>query len=197
MVSTSVEGEGLEQGEAGRTIGQLLQLSWGRYWVSEPEQGSGRWQMADFLVHLPLKHLNSAHSEPSTSSAPADLLLPPHPHYRRWSHWPPSYSTRNPRIVLNSFLSQGPFDPRQFSSHSLRGQQSSTRVLTMILSLLQSSNGLPLFVSQSQTRAWRTAAVPPTKGTSEVGAVQAQVLKTLRGCTNQQELKIRGARRSL
>lgn len=37
----------------------------------------------------------------------------------------------------------------------------------------------------------------PTKGTSEVGAVQAQVLKKLRGCTNQQELKIRGARRNL
>lgn len=35
MQTTGV-GEGLEQGEAGRTTGQLSQLSWGRHWVSEP-----------------------------------------------------------------------------------------------------------------------------------------------------------------
>lgn len=34
------------------------------------------WKAEAFLVHLPLKHLNSAHSEPSTASAPQICSFP-------------------------------------------------------------------------------------------------------------------------
>ena len=76
MKMTGVGG-GLEQGEAGKTTGQLSQLSWGRYWVSEPGQGSG--EVAAFFVHLPLKRPDPAHPEQSTASVPGSALPPDTP----------------------------------------------------------------------------------------------------------------------
>ena len=73
--------EGLQHRKAGRKLGWLSQLSWGRYGVWGGTEASERWQAVAFLTHLPTKHLNSTmFPKPTAVSAPTSRerkMVPP------------------------------------------------------------------------------------------------------------------------